>query len=128
MKRHFVDSLRTATGDWVGCVDCHQGSPRFIPRSVEGVPESDLSSHVPRDQITSEMRQISKELGVDCDACHRMRDDGRLHASVQTPEKVAGKFMMDHFAPGLRKFNRKPVTCETCHRGRFTFLPRQPRR
>lgn len=124
MKRHFVDRLRTVTGGVVGCVDCHQGKARFVPRDAAQVPASTLSTRLPRDVITREMRRISDDLGVECDACHRMRDDGRLNASVQTSEKVAAKFMMDHFPGRFVSANRKAITCATCHGGRQTFLPR----
>jgi len=127
MKQHFVDSLRTQSGGYVGCVDCHQGAARIVPRDPEGVPKSDLAEHQPFDEITHRMRRIAEDLGVECDACHRMRDDGRLDAAAQTPEKVAAKYMMDHFPGTLQTHNRKKVTCRTCHQEQMTFLPgRQP--
>lgn len=125
MKRHFVDSLRTPDGGFVGCVDCHRGRAKIIPRDTEGVPESGLASTVDPDEIVMRMRRISENLGVQCDACHQMRDDGRLNAALQTPRKVAAKYMMDHFPGEFQAHNRTELTCVACHAGRLTFLPRE---
>lgn len=124
MKVHFVDSLKTADGEALRCVSCHNGAARFLPRDVKGAGPSNLSERMDRKEIIRMMRRQAKQLGVTCDFCHARSEDGRLAPAQPTRHKLMAKYMMDHFAGKLVTLDGKPATCQTCHRGQAEFLPR----
>lgn len=124
MKIHFVDSLKTVSGEPLTCATCHQGKARFLPRDLKGAKRSGLSEFMPRREIVTLMKGISKSLGVKCSYCHVKGEDGRLDPARPTEHKLIAKYMMDHFTSGLVGRDGSEVTCFSCHQGKGHFLPR----
>ena len=125
MKVHFVDGLKTAKGEELNCVACHNGEARFLPRDVSMAKPSMLqASGMDRREIVQTMRTVAETLDVKCDFCHVRSEDGRLDPVPPTKHKLMAKYMMDHYAGKLVGKDGKPVTCGTCHQGKTEFLPR----
>ncbi len=63
------------------------------------------------------MKEIAKQLGVDCDYCHDVAD-----FAAATPNKTIANYMFTHFAVGLVRKSDEPTTCGSCHQGQAKFL------
>ncbi len=125
MKQHMVDKFVKKDGEPIDCAYCHQGKARFLVRDTSQVKPSRLAG-LARTEIVNLMKGMQRGLGVSsCDHCHERGRDGRLDHAIPTEEKVVSRQMMDHFTdPLLQLKNGKPVTCESCHSGKTTFIPR----
>jgi hypothetical protein len=63
------------------------------------------------------MRQVSRELGVECDHCHDVAD-----FRAPTPNKTVAAYMFSHYASGLEPKQGGAVSCGTCHAGQARYL------
>jgi len=63
------------------------------------------------------MKEVSAELGVECDYCHDVAD-----FTAPTANKKIADFMYARYALGLAPRAGGVATCAACHRGRARFL------
>jgi hypothetical protein len=125
MKRQMVDKHVQKDGKPIDCAFCHQGKARFLVRDTAQAKPSRLSG-MSRTDIVNLMKGMQRGLGVSsCDHCHARGRDGRLDHTIPTENNVITRQMMDHLTDRLLLLkNGKPATCESCHSGKTTFIPR----
>jgi hypothetical protein len=63
------------------------------------------------------MKQVSTELGVECDYCHDVAD-----FQAPSPSKTIANYMFAHYAVAEEKRGGGVVTCGVCHAGQAKFL------
>jgi hypothetical protein len=82
---------------------------------------------MPASQMGGAMRFISASLGVGCDYCHVITDQGHwMEKDDKETKKIARKMILMTRAINHANFEDKPeVSCATCHHGRNEPL-RQP--
>ena len=125
MKKHMVDKYVQKDGKPIDCAFCHQGQARFIVRDTSHAKPTRLAG-MSRTDIVNLMKGMQRGLGVSsCDHCHDRGPDGRLDHTIPTVNNVITREMMDHFTDRLLQLkNGKPATCESCHSGKTTIIPR----
>lgn len=125
MKQHMVDKYVTKEGEPIDCAYCHQGKAKFVVRDTAQAKPHRLAG-MARTEIVNLMKGMQRGLGVgSCDHCHARGRDGRLDHTIPTVNNVVTRQMMDHYTDQLLQLkNGKPATCESCHAGKTTFIPR----
>jgi hypothetical protein len=125
MKKHMVDKYVQKDGKPIDCAFCHQGKARFLVRDTSQAKPTRLSG-MSRTDIVNLMKGMQRGLGVSsCDYCHARGRDGRLDHTIPTENNVITRQMMDHLTDRLLQLkNGKPATCESCHGGKVTIIPR----
>ncbi len=63
------------------------------------------------------MKEVSQQLGVQCDYCHDVTD-----FTAATPNKTIAGYMYAHFSLELQPKAGGVATCATCHHGKAKFL------
>jgi hypothetical protein len=74
-----------------------------------------LPKDIAKPALKAQMKQMSKELGVECDHCHKEPD-----MAEDTDKKKTAREMMEMVKTINAKYpmTMKKVTCWTCHRGK----------
>src|SRR5262249_40644595 len=70
-------------------------------------------------QLGTIMTTFTQSLGLDCSDCH-----AATGYMIDTPGKGIARQMWEQGARRLRFGDGDPVYCDSCHRGRSTFLDR----